>query len=847
MSKVESSKGWHFGVTAILALAAGVALFRWLNGVPGGLDPLTTPFVALLFTWFAVLWTAGLKWHFSPNQDAVFVPKGQLLRLPDNELSARLPQQTLEELAERHVAKSRLPGWLALGATTLVSVGLAGTFLGLTIGLIGALPHLNDDEVKLAIEEMLDGAKLAFVKSLVGIVLATIWNYALLGLRTEQDRRYRVAEANLEVRFPPISMEQILAVTGQQTAEAQKRQQDSLTAILAHLSGSQVSRSAAQKEAGDQRNRMVVQLQALSLALAKLSRTLEARSRRLIGSDDNDDSIAGLRHQVVELKRGVEDVKTTVQDIGDNLPDKLGASTGRAVGSVLTPKLSDLSDVLAALGNAGATALGDAMQDNVGQEVGELRAAFAALTSAMAALPSSIAAGSDTAVGTLQSASERGAAQLTEAAKDVSKTTLEAGQTLQDLSLMIQATREIVTSLSDGGEALSRSFAGVAEPLGTLPAALLAAQSGLEKVRSGLTEELGMTTDMLRAQREAQSSALMAWRAESRLLLKGITEAKEGLVEMRESGETFAGSVQRLVSASESTVASMEASAGAQQDGAQEAVVQLLTAVDAFSAALTQNQDQIRDAAFQSVASTEQVTTAAARQVADALRAGAEGLSAAMERNAELSVAIQSQAEFLERSMRSADQVVGGLESHSTHMLSVTSELKDEMGALAQPLREITEGLGQVSPALETATEGMREERRALHGLGKSLSEQASLLRDQEQEMRTRSQEISALHRALGGQWESHVKGMEEAHQRVALAWKTALESAESGHEENAKRVANYAERVEKALGLSSRVDNLRETLQDLADELGELKQPIQELTPQVERLSKTVELLSGG
>jgi long-subunit acyl-CoA synthetase (AMP-forming) len=125
----------------------------------------------------------------------------------------RLPGADVEGVTERLSEEQQFdpPWWFGVGASVLISIGLAGTFLGLTMGLMDAVPKLLEGKHDEAVNELLAGAQLAFLKSLAGIVLGTLWTLRMgelraLGRRAQAHLRQRLTET-----FPPLTPEQLLA------------------------------------------------------------------------------------------------------------------------------------------------------------------------------------------------------------------------------------------------------------------------------------------------------------------------------------------------------------------------------------------------------------------------------------------------------------------------------------------------------------------------------------------------------------------------------------------------------------------------------------------------------------
>lgn len=923
-------KAWLW-VTTTLGLAfMGALVGSWWDELRD--DPQTALVLSVVVLLWVVFQASSYLWqtklaqvNVADQADRLGIGwPGGLLSIGDKR---RLPEGAAETLVDQAMGQHRAPQWLGLGATTLISLGLAGTFLGLSLGLIDALPFLggrvpvreafdsaqafeeaerlmkecivpNDGEpwknVECAINALLAGAKLAFIKSLLGIFLALLWNFRLQEVhRAEDGLRDRILR-RLNRSFPPTTPEELLA---QHLEKFDGFQKD-----LSKLQSDAIERDTRRDE------------------LLKEVRTHEE---------------ASLASVLKELKA----LHKTVGDLGEAMPEQIGSHAGTQVGTTLQPKLAELSLVLQSLGTAGKEAIGDAFKDNMGGEVTELRTALLNVTAAMTQLPGMLADGSREAAETLRTASGTGAAELSSAATEMATQTHAAGASVKELRDVLRETQALVEVLKTGGTELSTSFERVTVPLQALPGTLETARLGVAEagtaakiaadglgrsgqeaatalsdaagklvasaeeagtalsqgastagatlssatseagatlsgaatkagqvmqaggaqlagqvesagkvLQEGVTTELASIRDALHTQREAQHAAMEAWKAERQAVLDGAEVARERVADLQTAASSFRDSVEALRESCLATVEKLESVAGTQQAGADQAIEELLSAVGAFSKALEQNEQTIKDAGLQSVATTEQVTAAAARQVAKALTEGAEGLQQAMTRAAELGDAISAHSEILGRSLEAANVSAESLEAHGRVLVDSGKALRSELEGVALPLKLVRSGLEKVTPAIDAAARSIAEEGKTLSGLGESLKVHAEVLeRQTEGQIRileARTTELEGLHEKLGSQWVGNVQRMAEAHEKVKSAWQEAMRSATVGLEDNAKHVATYAERVEKALGLNQNVVGLGESLYNVADTLGELTPVLRELSTEVVRLRTRVDRL---
>lgn len=913
---VTGGKTWLWLTTALGVAFMGALVGSWWDELRD--DPQTTMVLCVVVVLWAVFQASSYLWQSSlarvdlGDEAERLGPSwpGGLLSLG---VQRRLPEGAAETLADQALGRLKAPSWLGLGATTLISLGLAGTFLGLSLGLIDALPFLDgpmppDDvavvcspdfastykDVECAINALLAGAKLAFIKSLLGIFLALLWNFRLQEVHRAEDAVRDGMLQRLNRRFPPTTPEALLAQH------------------LVKLDGFQTELGALRKDA-----------QKLDTRRNELLEALRAQEE------------ASLATVLKELKA----LHKTVADLGEAMPEQIGSHAGTHVGTTLQPKLAELSQVLQTLGTTGKEAIGDAFKDNMGREVGELRTALLNVTSAMTQLPGLIADGSRRATETLKEASGTGARELSSAATEMATQAHAAGASVKELREVLRETQALVDALRSGGAELSTSFERVTGPLRALPDTLESARSGIAEagtaaksaaeglgwsgqqaatalsdaagklaasaeeagsalsqgaataganlssatseagatlsgaatqagrvmqaggaqlagqvesagkvLQEGITTELASIRDALRTQRDAQHAAMEAWKAERQAVLDGEEVARKRVTDLQTAASSFRDSVDALRVSCQATVEKLESVAGTQQAGADRAIEELLAAVGAFSRALEQNEQTIKDAGLQSVATTEQVTAAAARQVAKALTDGAEGLQQAMTRARELGDAIAAHSVVLQQSLEAANVSAESLEAHGRVLVDSGKALRSELEGVAVPLTLVRGGLEKVTPALDSATRSIAEEGKTLSGLGESLKAHAEVLeRQTEGQIRileARTSELQGLHEKLGSQWVGHVQRMAEAHEKVKSAWQEAMRSATVGLEDNAKHVATYAERVEKALGLNHTVTGLGDSLFEVSGALGELTPVLKDLTGEVSHLRTRVDRL---
>ena len=115
-----------------------------------------------------------LWWEY--RESFVFPDESEASVLDDHQLAVKNSQSphnffNEETIIERHIDLRRLEA----ASTTLTSIGILGTFIGLTIGIAGLSHNLDNfasADLTKALTILLKGASLAFVTSVVGMSLA---------------------------------------------------------------------------------------------------------------------------------------------------------------------------------------------------------------------------------------------------------------------------------------------------------------------------------------------------------------------------------------------------------------------------------------------------------------------------------------------------------------------------------------------------------------------------------------------------------------------------------------------------------------------------------------------------
>jgi chromosome segregation ATPase len=287
-------------------------------------------------------------------------------------------------------------------------------------------------------------------------------------------------------------------------------------------------------------------------------------------------------------------------------------------------------------------------------------------------------------------------------------------------------------------------------------------------------------------------------------------------------------------------VQALSSAAGEQQQGAGDAVKELLESVKVFSEALGESQGAVQSASLKVVASTEQVTAEAARRVAEALSKGAETFEASMARVERVGAQLDGHGAALQRNVAAAERAAGALEGHGAAMLRSATDLKAELVGVVKPLNDARASILTVPGAVEAAVTAMETERSALTGLGASLKDQANLVREEHQQLSERAKELRGVTAALGGEIAAHINRITAAQQKVAEAWALAMNGADATVLAQSEAIANYAGKVSEAVGIGPLQSQLNESLADLAEGLA----PLKDLSGQIAALNRSIQAL---
>ncbi len=118
-----------------------------------------------------------------------------------------------EEFFNEHRFASRLVGnrFLHVAPVALTTIGLLGTFLGLTVGLTALDLGSSADELRSGIQTLVHGAALGFTASLFGVSMSLVANVVERWSERAVVRKIQTLQATIDELFPMRSPEQSLS------------------------------------------------------------------------------------------------------------------------------------------------------------------------------------------------------------------------------------------------------------------------------------------------------------------------------------------------------------------------------------------------------------------------------------------------------------------------------------------------------------------------------------------------------------------------------------------------------------------------------------------------------------
>jgi uncharacterized phage infection (PIP) family protein YhgE len=658
-----------------------------------------------------------------------------------------LPGGTIAEL-EQELGRARrwaIPAWFGTGQGVLVSLGLVGTFLGLTYGLFNAAPTLGGSAEGLqdGMRYLFDGAKLAFAKSLAGVLCGMIWTL-----------RYRWLEARHE--------EWVMSGVERGVGKWE---------VLSDL--------ALAARADHHRDRLH---QELVSAVADAGKKTEQKLGEILSASHATSQRLG---ELTEL----------VDNASKRLPENIGDQTA----GLLKPSFEQITEALRGLSAAGKQAIGSVVQDNMNNELTGLRGALADISSLINGLGPRISAqvneGAAQAASALTSAGKQSSDDLLAAAARLTGGVSEIQALMSSVLQAIEETHHIAGALRGAGQEVANELRGVADPLAQVSPALDGARVALDTVQDAMSRSAGVA--------DAQNARMSD--------LVAATERVVGLqLDAARHGEALVHDVDRVRTACVETVEALRASSTGQQLASNKASQELIRTVARFQESLQETQHAMSQASQSAFEGAQAVTFDAAKRVADALTGGAETFEVSLGRLAAFS-------SEMEGALGRARDIAAAVEIHADQLQAGVAEV-------AKPLGEVASALGQVAPQVREAATMIRAEREAFSGVGKELAGQAATLRSGWDALGQRISEYKALQQTLSREWGAHLSGIEGLLQHLQEGWAAAVRAGSDSLRISTDTVENYVRRVESAAGINHRIEQLNETLQQLADVLEQAK-----------------------
>ena len=758
-----------------------------------------------------------------------------IMPIPEEELRAAAARRTVTVLGVEHLPSDAVdavltvidaeapPSWLGLGQNLLVSLGLVGTFFGLTYGIYSAADGIMSPDPKVvqgAMSLLMDGAKLAFAKSLAGVLAAVVWSFRYGQLEDVWAERQARVRKWLDEAYPTLSAERLQAIT--------------LTQMEA-VAAQQADRDAALKA------EVVVVGTTLNAILSQLYSVEEAV--RAPGEDDVVATLGSLRN--------------TVSQLADALPERMGSpiagGISAALAASLNPRLDEVAKGIHALSEARG-GLEQRVGDQVSGQVADLGGALSTLQGAVVTLKNQLVAlpeqvqtevrmGTDAASQTLSraliDAGQDVASRLSGAAADLAAGSSVISGSVGDLRAALGESATVVQVLRGAGEATAASLVGVQAPLDAAASQVVAANLALRASTASATEAAAAIRLTASSIAEAEPALRAAWRSEreaAERLLDSTRAAQEPVAALAAQMEVLRAGCANLLTVLRESGADQTAATNAAGARLADSLATFQTGL----AAITQSLDTQSGKLFQDAAAR---AAEAAGVVSVALTNGASGFEASMTRMVERS-------ESLEALFTRLDELASGLAAQQTLLAA-------GLTSAAAPLERASASLSAAAPALEVARRGLESEREGLSGLSETLRGSAaavqSILVDTQKvraaldlDVPARLGEIERTRRASEDAWEKagverdkawaesarrltdHVGRLQQANADVAKAWATAEHARAAGIEQNAKEIAAYAERVDKAIRMPQRFTELDETLQELVAVLDEIKTVVQ-------------------
>ncbi len=825
--------------TTVAGLLAVVVVVERLVSSGAADWPTGVSLAAVFVAWVAFV-GASAGWQRAARAPELVPPAHLRLRVHGAE---RLPAGEAEVLVD--AASPRPPSWLGAGTTTLISLGLAGTFLGLTLGLFNAVPLLLEKQTDAAIQALLAGAQLAFVKSLLGIVLGTLWSFRLIGLHGVEARLRAAALASLQARFPPISPDQLLALS----LDAASARHLELQAQLAGIEQAAAARHAglmqaiaalpqgeavlerlgevadAVEEAGNGVGQRVDEGAARAAqATAAAARELGQKVDLLVREDSAQERQVAL---VGAVSAGASAVTAAVELSGETVGRAVeqgavhvrqGAEeAAQGLAEVVHPVLLDIATgassvdamlrdreeegLIRTLVDQLKDALGPVIAEKLKQPLSDLKGvldgfgtkgAEAASTELTRGVQSSIdkvnqqlgevAATLGSIAGRLESA----ASDAKEAASHLKPVPKDLKEAAEAISASTSDAAAIRNSFGDAKEAagkIATSIGGAAGSATGLEAALTAATQGLRTA----ARELGQSS----GDGEEQDSKGLA--ATMRELAKTLGELGQNI--QTQSDSAIGDSVQALTKATQALTDLLPEV----QEVSQQVVIDRQHIVKAA--------DEVHQKLSGATAPLERFLTATAGAAQDIAAAGTSARAALTEGASDAANTLK----------RGAGEGADAFRDAGTAIQSSAGGASDALRGARDGLVDAAAKLGDAGNAVGAV---MEKESRVLKGAATSFEAAGTSASEQVAALRTQLDALRVLHNQLQQAWVVDYKRLVEAHEKVSQSWQAASTAADQGRQATTTAIVNTALQLKQAVGLGEDLSDLKDAIEALTAQL---------------------------
>lgn len=224
-----------------------------------------------------------------------------------------------EEFFHEHRFAPRLIGnrFLHAAPTALTTIGLLGTFFGLTVGLRGLDLGSTTDQLRTGIQTLVDGAALGFTASLWGVAMSLVTNVIERWQEGRVVKSVRALQARVDGLFSMRSPEQSLSEIASHTSESRVALQ-----VLHEKIGSALQESVA--HVGENTSRAITDAIQSSLAPIMLDLAAKAANQSADVFKEISGQLTSSFNEIgvslaEELKASSESMRSTLDYMGQQL------------------------------------------------------------------------------------------------------------------------------------------------------------------------------------------------------------------------------------------------------------------------------------------------------------------------------------------------------------------------------------------------------------------------------------------------------------------------------------------------------------------------------------------------